>query len=167
PALMAVSTAMTALNVIFKGTGTKQGKRGEGESDFDLLQRIAATYDADFWVEDDVLSLARFIPKDYSPRLTLTWGESLIDFSPTVTKVGTLGAVAMKFTLRELPLSFLVTAGWDFDREALKVTVLPGEAAKGAKAISGPAFTIADHPIGSPADIANSALQIIRLLRQK
>ncbi len=167
PALMAVSTAMTALNVIFKGTGTKQGKRGEGESDFDLLQRIAATYDADFWVEDDVLYLARFIPKEYSPRLTLTWGESLVDFSPAVTKVGTLGAVAMKFTLRELPLSFLVTAGWDFDREALKVTVLPGEAAKGAKAISGPAYTIVDQPIGSPADIANSALQIIRLLRQK
>jgi hypothetical protein len=167
PALMAVSTAMTALNVIFKGSGTKQGDSGQGESDLQLLQRIAATYDADFWVEGDVLYLARFIPKEYSPRLTLTWGESLIDFSPQMSSVGQVAAVAMKFTLRELPLNFLVTVGWDFDRESLTVSVLPGEAAKGAKAISGPAITIVDQPIGSPADIANSALIILRQLRQK
>lgn len=167
PGIVAVSTAMTVLNVIFKGTGTKQGGPGNGESDLQLLQRIAATYDADFWVEGDVLYLARFIPKEYSPRLSLTWGESLIDFSPQVNTIGQVAAVSMKFTLRELPLSFLVTVGWDFDREALTVTVLPGEAAKGAKAISGPSYSIIDQPISSPADIANSALQIIRQLRQK
>jgi len=167
PAVMAVSTAMTALNVIFKGTGTKQGAPGEGESDFDLLKRIAASYDADFWVDGDVLYLARFIPKEYSPRLTLRWGESLLDFSPQVSTVGQVAAVSMKFTLRELRLSFLVTVGWDFDREALVMSVLPGEAAKGAKAVSGPAYSIVDQPIGSPADIANSALVILRLLRQK
>lgn len=167
PAVMAVSTALTALNVIFSGTGTKQGARGEGESDLDLLKRIADRYDADFWVEGDVLYLARFIPKEYSPRLTLTYGESLIEFAPQVTTVGQVAAVSMKFTLRELRLSFLVTAGWDFDREALKVVVLPGEAAKGAKAVSGPAYTIIDRPITSPADIATSALGIISELRKK
>lgn len=167
PALLAVSTAMTALNVIFKGTGVKQGSPGEGESDFALLKRIAATYDADFWVEGDVLYLARFIPKEYSPRMSLTWGESLIDFSPQVTTVGQVAAVSMKFTLRELRLNFLVTVGWDFDREALRLTIVPGEAAKGAKAISGPSYAIVDQPIGSPADIVNSALVIIRQLRQK
>lgn len=167
PALMAVSTAMTALNVIFKGTGTKQGGPGQGESDFDLLKRIAASYDADFWVEGDVLYLARFFPKEYTPRLTLTYGASLIDFSPQISTVGQVAGVAMKFTLRELPLNFLVTVAWDFDRENLRVTILPGEAAKGAKAISGPAFTIVDQPISSPADIANSALVILRQLRQK
>ncbi len=167
PAVMAVSTAMTALNVIFKGTGTKQGAPGAGESDLDLLKRIAASYDADFWVEGDVLYLARFIPKEYAPRLTLAWGESLIDFSPQVSSVGQVAAVSMTFTLRELRLSFLVTVGWDFDREALSVTVVPGEAAKGAKAISGPSYQIVDQPIASPADIATSALVILRQLRQK
>jgi hypothetical protein len=73
----------------------------------------------------------------------------------------------MVFTLRELRLSFLVTVGWDFDREALRMTVLPGEAAKGAKAVSGPSYSIVDQPISSPADIANSALLILRQLRQK
>lgn len=163
PAVMTVSTAITALNVIFRGTGTKQ----ESESDLELLQRIAAYYDADFWVEGDVLYLARFFPKEYSARLALVWGESLIDFSPQISTVGQVAAVAMKFTLRELPLSFLVTVGWDFDRESVIVSVVPGEAAAGAKAIVGPAITIIDQPISSPADIANSALIILDQLRKK
>ena len=162
PAVMIVSTALTAINVIFKGSGTKQ----EGESDLNLLRKIAAQYDADFWVDGNTLYLSRFM-KEYSPRLTLKWGESLLDFSPRVSTVGQVAGVSMKFTLRELPLSFLVTVAWDFDREALVVSVVPGEAAAGAKAISGPSFTIIDQPISSPADIANSALVIIRELRNK
>lgn len=163
PAIMAVSTAVTALNVIFGGSGIKQ----EGESDLQLLQRIATSYDADFWVERDFLYLARFFPKEYTPRLALTYGESLIDFSPQLSTVGQVAGVSMKFTLRELPLNFLVTVAWDFDRESLVTTVVPGEVAAFAKAFSGPAFTIINQPISSPADIANSALIIISELRQK
>jgi uncharacterized protein len=162
PAVMAISTALTVINVIFKGSGTKQA----GESDLQLLKRIAAQYDADFWVDGNTLYLSRFL-KEYSPSVTLKWGESLLDFSPRVSTVGQVAGVSMKFTLRELPLSFLVTAGWNFDREALVISVVPGEAAAGAKAVSGPAFTIIDQPISSPADIANSALVIIRELRNK
>lgn len=167
PAIMTISTAMTVLNVIFKGTGTKQGKRGKGESDFDLVKRIAAQYDADFWVEGDVFYLSRFFPKEYSSRLTLTWGQSLLEFSPKISTVGQVANVAMKFTMRELPLSFLVSAGWDFDRESLAVSIVPGDAASFAKAANGPAITIVDQPISSPADIGNSALQIISQLRKK
>jgi hypothetical protein len=167
PAIMTISTAMTVLNVIFKGTGTKQGKKGKGESDFDLVKRIAAQYDADFWVEGDVFYLSRFFPKEYSSRLTLTWGQSLLEFSPKISTVGQVANVAMKFTMRELPLSFLVSAGWDFDRESLAVSIVPGDAASFAKAANGPAITIVDQPISSPADIGNSALQIISQLRKK
>ncbi len=162
PAITAVSTALTAINVIFKGTGTKQ----EGESDLELLTKIAAQYDADFWVDGNTLYLSRFI-KEYTPRLTLTWGESLMDFSPQVSTVGQVAGVSMKFTLREIPLDFLVTVAWDFDRETLAISVVPGVAAAGAKAVVGPAFSIIDQPISSPADIANSALIIYRELRNK
>lgn len=163
PAIAAASTAIAAVNYVFGGTGRKQ----KGVSNLDLLKEIAATYDADFWVEGDVLYLARFVPKEYASRLTLRWGESLLDFSPKVTTVGQVAAVSMKFTLREIPLSFLVTVGWDFDREAVRVSVVPGEAAAGAKAITGPSYTIVDQPIGSPADIATSALTIYHELRGK
>jgi phage protein D len=162
PSITAASMAITALNVIFNGTGRKQ----EGQSDLELLAEIAATYDAEFWVEGNVLYLSRFL-KEYTPRLTLTWGESLLDFSPQVSTIGQVAGVAMKFTLREIPLDFLVTIFWDFDRESLGISIVPGAAAAVTKTLAGPVFTLIDQPIGSPADITNSALVIARELRNK
>ena len=163
PAVVAGSTAVAAVNFIFNGTGRKQ----KGESDLDLLKEIAATYDSDFWVDGDFLYFSRFIPKEYTPRLTLRWGESLLDFSPKVSTIGSVAATAMKFTLRELPLSFLVNVFWDFDRETLGIRVVPGEAAGLLKMIVGPTDTMINQPIGSPADITNSALVIAHELRTK
>jgi hypothetical protein len=131
------------------------------------MKEIAAAWDSDFWVEGDVLYFARFLPREYSPRLTLRWGESLIDFSPQVSTVGKVAAFAMQFTLREIPLSFYVAAFWDFDRETLGIKVAPGQAASAVKALMGPTHTVIDQPIASPADIATSAIAIVRGLRTK
>jgi uncharacterized protein len=161
PAVVAASTAIAALNVIFKGTGIKQ--RG---SDLELLQEICVRYDADFWVDGNTLYVSRFI-KEYSPRLTLTWGESLLDFSPRLSTIGQVAGVAMKFTLREIPLDFLVSVYWDFDRETLGVSIVPGAAASTAVSAIGSVLEIIDQPIGSPADITNSALVIAHELRAK
>src|SRR5688572_1400534 len=110
PTITTASSAIAVLNYVFGGSGRKQ----RGQSDLEFLQEIAATYDADFWVEGDTLYVARFFPKEYASRLTLRWGESLIDFSPKISTVGMVAGASMKFTLRELPISFLVTVGWDF-----------------------------------------------------
>jgi hypothetical protein len=166
PALLAAGAALTAVNLIFNGTGTKQGSPGHGESDLQLLEKIAAKYEANFWVEGDILYLARFL-KEYEPRLTLTWGQSLLDFSPKVSTVGQVAAVSMRFNLRVIPLDFLVTVFWDFDREAIGISIVPGAAAKAGPLFSGPALTIIDEPISSPADIASSALKIYSELRKK
>lgn len=163
PALQGASAALAAVNYIFGGAGRKQN----AQSDLELLKEIAGLYDADFWVEGDLLYFSRFVPKEYTPRLTLGWGSSLMDFSPKVSTIGRIAGVSMKFTLREIPLSFVVTVFWDFDREVLGMNVTPGEAAAGTKAVSGPTFTIIDHPIASPADIAHSAMAITRELRNK
>jgi hypothetical protein len=159
PFIQAASTAIAAVNFVFGGTGTKQ----RGQSHLELLTEIANKYDSDFHVEGDILYVTRF-EKEYSPRLTLTWGESLIDFSPKVSTVGQAFGVGFKFTLREIPLDFLVKVYYDFDREAVGIVVLPGVAAPAA---GGAVFTIIDRPIGSPADIVNSALTIAHELRTK
>ena len=161
PTIIGASTAMAAVNIIFKGAGRKQ----KGQTHLELLTEIADTYDAEFHVEGDVLYLTRFL-KEYAPRLTLTWGENLLEFSPKVSTVGQAVGVAMKFTLREIPLDFLVSVFYDFDRESVGIVVLPGVAAPAAKT-GGPVFTIINRPIGSPADIANSALAIAHELRTK
>ena len=164
PAVVGAAETLAALNFLFDGTGRKQ----KGQTDLDLVKEIAATYDADFWVEGDVFYLSRFI-KEYEPRLELTWGSSLLEFSPRVSKVGQVGGVALKFTLGVIPVSFLVTASWDFDREALVFAVIPGEAdtvAASAKQVIGPVITLIREPLESPADIVASAFKIVRKLRE-
>ena len=163
PTVIAGSTAMAVVNYVFGGSGRKQ----KGQSDLEVMQEIANQWDCDFWVEGDVFYLARFIPKEYTPRLKLTWGESLIDFAPKISTVGRITAAAIKITLREIPLSFLVGIFYDFDREAVGLQVVPGEAASALKMVLGPMDTIIDQPIASPVDIANSAMAIVRTLRNK
>ncbi len=162
PAIAAASTVMAVLKAIFVGTGRKQ----VGQSDLEMLADIAKDYDADFWVEDDVLYLSRFI-KEYTPSSSLSWRKSLLDFSPRLTTVGQVAGVSMKFTLREIPLSFVVSVFWDFDHERLGVMVLPGIAAKAGLPFSGPNFSIVDQPISSPIDLAGSAFRIISELRAR
>jgi phage protein D len=162
PVILASSAVLAAVNGIFSLSGRKQ----KGQSDLCLLKEIAAQYDADFWVDGDLLFFSRFV-KEYEPRLTLTWGKSLLEFAPKVSTVGRIAGAAAKFTLREIPLSFLVDVFWDFDREVLGIKVIPGEAAAYVKSITGPTYTIVDQPITSPADIATSALKIARELRKR
>jgi Bacteriophage probable baseplate hub protein len=162
PAIIAGSTAIAAVNFIFGGTGRKQ----RGQSDFELLQEIAATYDADFWVDGNTLYLSRFL-KEYTPRLTMTWGQNLLDFSPKVSTIGQVAGVGMRFVLREIPLDFLVAVGYDFDRESIIISVVPGAAAATTESLLGSVLEIIDQPIASPADLTNSALVIAHELREK
>jgi uncharacterized protein len=160
PTVIAASTVTAALNIIFKGTGTKQ----KSQSHARLLAEIAALYDSEYHVEGDVLYLTRFM-KEYEPRLTLAWGESLLDFAPKITSVGDAFGVAMKITLREIPLDFFVKIYWDFDRESVGIVVLPG--ITGGVGPGGAAETIMSKPVSCPADITNSALLLAHELRTK
>jgi len=162
PFVTGASAAIAAVNYFFKGTGTKQ----KGQTDFELMKEIADKYDADFWVDGNTLYLSRFM-KDYAPSVNLKWGESLLDFSPRITTIGQVVGVAMKFTLREIPLDFVVTVGWDFDKESLTVSVVPGASAVATPSLAGPILTLIDQPIASPVDMTNSALKIAHELRTK
>jgi hypothetical protein len=173
PVVLAASTATGVLNAVFKVSGRKQ----RGQSDLELLREIADTYDADFWVGDPpfaapglrgrTLYLSRVMFKEYEPRLTLTWGESLVSFTPRVSKVGQVAGVAIRFTLPLIPICFVVVVAWDFDRESLSVSVFPGAAAVALQSIVGGVMTIVDRTVNDPAGITNSALLITRMLRKK
>ena len=89
PAILAGSTAIAAVNI-----SLAERTQARGQSDFELLKEVATTYDADFWVDGNVLYLSRFL-KDYTPRLTLAWGQNMLDFSPKVSTIGQVAAVAM------------------------------------------------------------------------
>lgn len=161
PLVGAASTGMTVLNRIFHKNGRKQ--RG---SDLEMLKEIADAYDADFWVDGNVLCLSRFVGKEFESRLTLEWGRSLLSFSPKITTIGQVVGVAVKFTIPLIPLDFMMTVAWDFEREALKVAVVPGAVAGTLKTVmNGPILTTLNRTLQSPGDIASSAIAITRLLR--
>jgi len=160
PAIAGASTAIAVVNFIFNGSGRKQ----KGQTDLDLLQEIARTYDADFWVEGSTLVLSRLV-KPYTPSVTLTWGESLIDFSAKVSTVGSVFGVGVKFVLREIPLSFVVTASWNLNTQNLAINVVPSATVAYLKSLIGPIDIFINRPISSPPDIINSALFITRRLR--
>jgi phage protein D len=61
----------------------------------------------------------------------------------------------------------VVTVGWDFDRETLTVSVVPGASAVATPSLAGPILTLIDQPIASPVDMTNSALKIAHELRTK
>jgi phage protein D len=160
PTILAASALKFALGIIPAGPG---GLR-QDETDLELLDRIALQYDASYWVEGDVLYLSRFL-KEYEPRLTLTWGQSLLDFSPRMSTVGQVASASMRFTLREIPLTFAVSVFWDFDRESVGVLITPGGSAP--TGFAGPDDMTIDRPIRTPLDVAANALQIYTRLRQK
>jgi uncharacterized protein len=160
PTILAGSTAIAVVNYIFNGSGRKQ----KAQTDLKLLQEIAKAYDADFWVEGSTLYLSRFL-KEYTPSVNLTWGESLLEFSPKISTVGAVFGVGVKFTLREIPLSFMVTASWNLDTQSLAINVVPGASAAYLKSLIGPILSVVNRPISSPPDIIDSALFITRKLR--
>ena len=163
PAVGAASTAMMVLNMAFDCGSRKQ--RG---SDLELLKEIAEAYDADFWVDGDMLVLSRFVGKEFEPRLTLTWGESLLSFSPRISTIGQVAGVAVKFTIPMIPLDFLMTVAWDFDRESLNVRIIPGAAAGALKTVIGGAvMTLMNRKLSKPGEITNAAIAIARMLRNK
>jgi uncharacterized protein len=97
--------------------------------------------------------------------VTLNWGESLIDFNAKVSTVGSVFGVGVKFVLREIPLSFVVTASWDLNTQNLAIAVVPSATVAYLKSLIGPIEIFINRPISSPPDIINSALFITRRLR--
>jgi hypothetical protein len=173
PEVMVVSSAAAVLNAIFKGSGRKQ----RGQSDLELMKEIADLYDADFWVGDPpfdidglrgrTMYLSRFVFKEYEPRLRLTWGESLVSFTPRVSKVGQVAGVAIRFTLPLIPLAFVIVVAWDFDRESLSVSTFPGAGAVKIGNLAGGVMSMIERTVKDPADIMTAALLATRMLRNK
>lgn len=66
-----------------------------------------------------------------TPDLTLKYGQSLIDFTPRITKVGQIASVSVKIWVPSIKMEFTITASWDWDRNSLNVNVSPGFGLRG------------------------------------
>jgi hypothetical protein len=63
---------------------------------------------------------------ELTPEVTLRYGQSLIDFSPRISKVGQLASVSAHVWRPEIKLELTVSVGYDWDRGSLDIEVSPG-----------------------------------------
>jgi phage protein D len=162
PTMIPLDTINTIGNFLF-GTGTKQVR----ESDYHLLTRIGERFDMEVRVEGHILYFSRFLFREFSPRMTLTYGRSLLEFAARVSSVGQAIGVTHRVTLREIRVDLILKVFWDVDRGRIGVLVLPGVAAKLAPSLGSPAVESKNRTIRNAIDVANTVVGLIHQLRKK
>jgi phage protein D len=108
----------------------------EGTSDFDFLSNLSRENGWEMSIDHTaeprgyVLHF-RSLFSDFTPSVALTWGKSLIEFSPRVSKVGQVDKVLTKQWISSLRTELTIALGWDFDRGAFDLQIYPGIKALG------------------------------------
>src|SRR5260370_37701756 len=101
-------------------------RRQTGESDFELLSRIARENGWEMQIDHSEPNggqkLVFMSPADHlTPDVTLKYGQSLIDFTPRISNVGQIASVTVNIWIAEIKTQFAITLGWDWDRQALTI----------------------------------------------
>lgn len=105
-------------------------RKQENESDFDFLSRIARDNGWELMI-DHTGPLAGYQLSFRSPLshldadVTLRYGESLMEFTPRLTEVGQIAAISANVPVSAIKTTFTVTVGWDWDRSALTLSIVP------------------------------------------
>ena len=136
----------------------KMIRRQGGESDYDFLRRLCAENGWEMVMDHQGplggrrLHFLSLIDSSLTQPVTLRYGQSLIDFTPRISDVGQVARVAVSFWVSALDLEFTVAAGWDWDRSALTLDIIPGygapELAVGKDANKNP-VTVLNEPLSS------------------
>lgn len=106
-------------------------RRQSGESNADFLQRIAQGNGWEMLIDHSGplggYKLRFMSPaKEIKPVVTMEYGKSLVDFTGRVTNVGQVLAVRVRVWVPDIKTEFTVTVGWDWDRQALDISIRPG-----------------------------------------
>src|ERR1700733_1635614 len=131
------------------GDAQKFIRKQANESDYDFLTKIAKE---DGWemVIDHTGPLGGHLLHFFSPLgnlqpdVALTYGASLIDFTPRISNVGQIFAVSGYVWVPPIKLVFNITLGFDWDRMALTLAIYPGGVAFGP---STPTADLIDDPL--------------------
>jgi hypothetical protein len=127
-------------------------RKQANESDYDLLNRIAAENGWDVLMEHDGPlggHLLRFTSSldRLDADFTFGWGRSLLDFTPRMTSVGQLFQVGGYVWVPPIKMTFSVNLGFDWDRMALTLSIFPGVVPLGMN----PGEYMVDEPLTATA----------------
>lgn len=156
PVFEAVGAALTAIlggiEAIPTTSDPKEAQKlvrsQSGESDFDLLTRVAKENGMEMLIEHDGpqggTRLSFFSPLDHlKPDVNLKYGQSLLEFTPRISNVGQIVSVTIFIWVAEIKTQFCVTLGWDWDRMALTLDIGAGPVSGGA----GPSEVLINEPV--------------------
>lgn len=136
PALDPVGGALSFLMLLISyAIDPLEAKRAirfqQGESDFDFLSKIAKENGWEMYIDHTVEPRGRvlrfkFLVQEYSPSVSLKWGESLMDFTPRLSTVGQVIGVSTRIWLPSIKLELVIILSWDYDKAAFDLAVYPG-----------------------------------------
>jgi phage protein D len=109
----------------------KKSIRIQQGSDFDFLQGLARENGWDMFIDHSesphgYLLKFQFAIREYTASLRLRWGASLIEFSPRISTVGQVAAVATRIFISSIKMEIVIVLGWDYDRAAFDLQIYPG-----------------------------------------
>ena len=124
--LLSGADALAVLSCGNQGLVRKQ----EGTSDYEFLGRIAKENGLHMFIDHSRNPKGhqlRFMsPLDkLSADLTLAYGRDLLDFTPRMTTVGQIGGVTVTIPVPQIQTEFSVTLGYDWDKKALTLSIIP------------------------------------------
>jgi phage protein D len=127
-----LSTLMSLVSYILAPQEAQYSVRTQtGTSDFDFLTAIAKDNGWEVYIDHTLnpqgyVLRFQFLMQDYSPTLTLTWGQSLMDFTPRLTTVGDIFGVSARIWISTLQLEFVIVVNWDYDNATFNLMIYPG-----------------------------------------
>ncbi|HMG36489.1 MAG TPA: hypothetical protein VKM94_21310 [Blastocatellia bacterium] len=103
----------------------------QGSSDFEFLSTISKANGWEMAIDHTkephgYILRFRSLFQDYTSDFTLTYGKSLMEFSPRITTVGDVSGVAARIWVEAIKTEFEIVVGWDFDRSVFTLKVSPG-----------------------------------------
>jgi hypothetical protein len=156
PVGAALSVLIGGISVVSAGgdPGSMQHliRKQDGESDFNFLRRIAAEYGWEMFIEHSgplggyQLRFMSSLDK-LAADVTLKYGQSLIDFTPRISKVGQIIGVSVRLWQPDIKMEFTVTVSWDWDRQSLNLSISPGFGMATGTGSSQASITLVDEPV--------------------
>ena len=109
----------------------KKSIRIQQGSDFDFLAGLARENGWEMFIDHSESPRGyclrfQFAIQEYTASKRLRWGGSLIDFTPRLSTVGQVVAVATRIFISSIKLEIVIVLGWDYDRAAFDLQIYPG-----------------------------------------
>lgn len=124
-------------------------------SNFEFLSQIAKDNGWEMYIDHTLeprgyVLRFKFLIQNYSPNLTLKWGESLMDFTPRISNVGQVLGVTVRVWVETIKMEFSVSLSWDYDRGTFDLMVAPGIGKLSSiinEKVASKTLTILDQPV--------------------